>query len=207
MNMKKRAVKICVSILVFLLVAIGIVIGGLVFAFSYERNKRPDDDISKAIYEAVGRKKAYYYGKEYFRSGKVAMYAYVVRDYEDEKLLTNIVEAANAVLKEKEVTQKIQLAIWEEMSGGSETVVSLYNYYDGVDGYEQYTALQNLYISGTNRSIKGDASPYNKASTYINLPDIKRLVVSKKIAQNAEEEGIDWYEVWSDLEYYEVLED
>ena len=53
----------------------------------------------------------------------------------------------------------------------------------------------------------GDDSIYNKASTYINLPDIKSLVVEKKIDQSAEEEGIDWYEIWPDLEYYEVLED
>ena len=47
---------------------------------------------------------------------------------------------------------------------------------------------------------------YNKAVTYINLPDIKRLCISKEIAHDAEENGIDWYEIWPDLEYFEVTE-
>lgn len=98
------------------------------------------------------------------------------------------------------------MAVREEMPGGLETVVSLYNYFEDEGRYERYEFFQCLDISGTERSNKGDASPYNKASTYINLPDIKRLVVTEKIAENAEEEGIDWYEVWTDLEYYEVYE-
>ena len=49
-------------------------------------------------------------------------------------------------------------------------------------------------------------SPYDKQSININLPDIKSLVVSEKIARSAEKEGIDWYEIWPDLEYYKVLE-
>lgn len=57
------------------------------------------------------------------------------------------------------------------------------------------------------RPLLNDYSPFDKLSTYINLPDIKSLAVSKKIAQIAEEEGIDWYEIWPDLEHYRVFED
>lgn len=119
-----------------------------------------------------------------------------------------MVEAINAVMKEKEMSEKINLGIREKIpGGGTEGVVSLSNYYENEDGCGKYKFLQSLYICGTEDSTKGDASPYNKVATYINLPDIKRLVVSKKIAQNAEEEGIDWYEIWPDLEYFEVTED
>lgn len=121
--------------------------------------------------------------------------------------MTDMVEAANAVVAEKKVTKKIRLVIREKMPGGTEAVVSLRNYYESEDVFEQYGSFQNLNIYGTERSNKGNASPYNKASTYINLPDVKSLVVSQKIAKNAEEEGIDWYEIWPDWEYYEVLED
>ena len=206
--MKKRNAKMYVSIFVLLSAVTVGVIGGLVFAFSYERNKRPDDDISQAIYEAVGREKVHYYGKEYYNSGKIAVYQYTVYDYEDEKLLMDMVVAANTAIQEKASTEKINLVIWEEVSSGAYQILAeLSNYYEYKDGYEQYKSLQSLDIVGSKFSHMECGRLYNRASTYINLPDIKNLVVNEKIAQSAEEEGIDWYKIWPELEYYEVFED
>ncbi|MBD5523579.1 MAG: hypothetical protein HDR04_04015 [Lachnospiraceae bacterium] len=199
--MKNRMPKIYALILTLLLVMTATGCGEV---FRTEVNENPDDDISRAIYEAVGRKKVHYYGKKTSESGEKAVYKYTVNDYEDENLLADMVEAANTVMKEKEMTEKIDLAILEKMAGGTEGMVSLCNYYEYEDENQQYETLQCLRISGSKHSNKG--SLYNKASTYINLPDIKSLVVSEKIDQNAEEEGIDWYEIWPDLEYYKVLE-
>ena len=203
--MKKRMPKIYTLILLLLS---SMIVAGCGEGFRADVNKRPDDDISEAIYEAVGRKKVYYYSKRSDNSEKIVFYEYLVHDYEDEDVLTDMIKAVNAVVKEKEISEKICLAIREKIpgGGGTEGVVSLSNYYETENGYEKYESLQNLYIHGTEDSIKGNASPYNKAAIYINIPDIKRLVVEKKIAKTAEEEGIDWYEIWPDLEYYEVLE-
>ncbi|MDE6627385.1 MAG: hypothetical protein K2K56_13605 [Lachnospiraceae bacterium] len=187
-----------------------IIVSGCGEIFMHEVNKSPDDDISKAIYEAVERKKVHYHGKQSSNSGEIAWYEYTVHDYEDENVLTNMVEAVNAVMIEKETTEKICVVIREETmeGGGTEGVASLCNYYENGDEFEKYESLQSLYIYGTERSImRKRGSPYDKVSTYINLPDIKRLTVSKKIAQSVEEEGIDWYEIWPDLEYYEVLDE
>lgn len=202
--MRNQMPKIYALIFVLLLVMIVTGCGGSLLQL--KRSKKPDDEISKAIDEAVGRKKVHYHGKEYCNSDEVVWYEYTVYDYEDENLLTDMVEAANAAIEEKETTENIHLEIREEMPGGIEGVASLCNYYENEDGYIKYNFLQNLYIRGTKRSNRGERSPYNKASTYINLPDIKRLVVTEKIAQNAEDEEVDWYEIWPDLEYYEVLE-
>lgn len=110
-------------------------------------------------------------------------------------------------VKEKEKTVKINLVLREETpGGGTEAVTSLRTYYEGEDGYELFGSFQNLLIYGTDVSIMRDRSPYDKLSTYINLPDVKSLSVSKKIAKKAEEEGIDWYEIWPDLEHYRVYE-
>lgn len=178
--MKKQMPKVCVTILALLLVIIVIVIGFIVFLFDYERGKRSDNSVGIVIYD------------------------YLVHDYESENMLVDMAEAVNIVMKEKKIIKKIRLVIREEMPGGTEAIVSLRNYYENGDIFEQYGSLQSLHIYGTERSDKGDSSPYNKASTYINLPDIKSLVVSQKIAKTAEEEGIGWYEIWPDLEYYEV---
>ena len=174
--------------------------------FTYGGNQKPDDDISKAIYKAVGRRKVYYSGKSSVHPDDVAIYEYLVHDYKDENVLQNMVEAANAVMKEKEMTGKKDLDLREVVPGGSEPVASLRTYYEGEDGDEEYGSFQNLHIYGTVHSKMSDRSPYDKLSTYINLPNIKSLAVSKKIAQKAEEEGIDWYEIWPDLEHYRVFE-
>ena len=36
------------------------------------------------------------------------------------------------------------------------------------------------------------------------LNSYKFLTISEKIKKNAEEEGIDWYEIWTNLEEFEV---
>lgn len=201
--MKKLMSKMYIFILVLLSVMIVIGCGEI---FMYGGNHRPDDDISKAIYEAVGRKKVYYSGTEIYDSEDKVVYDYLVHDYKDENVLENMVKAANAVMEEKELTGKINLDLREEVPGGNEPVASIRTYYEDEDGCEEYESFQNLHIYGTELSIMSRHSPYDKLSTYINLPDIKSLTVSKKIAQIAEDEGIDWYEIWPELEHYRVLE-
>ena len=201
--MGKRIARKSAKILICIL---SVVIIGCSFGL-FQRDKKYDDDISKVIYEAVDEKKIYYEGKEDAGLDVVAiMYNYVVYDYEDENLLMDMAEAVNAVIKEKKLSKKIHIVIWGKMPGGTEPVVSLRNYYKNEEGYEQYEFLQCLYIYGNDISYMGDDSIYNKASTYINLPDIKSLVIEKKIDQSAEDEGINWYEIWPELEHYKVLE-
>lgn len=203
-------IKLCVIVAALLIAfrVFVIVIGCLLIAFrSYEKKYEPDDNISEAIYEAVGDEKVRYCGKKYINPGKLgvsgefAIYTYQIRDHEDENLLTDMAEAANTVIEGKRVAQKIGVVIEEEfVSGAYRTAISLRNYYEEEDGYRQYDSFQNLYIGET------IFDTYNKAETYINLPDIKRLCISKEIARDAEENGIDWYEIWPDLEYYEVTD-
>ena len=196
--MKKRMVKICVFILLLL--------SAMIVKGQFGGNQLPNDNISRAIYKAVGRRKVHYLSKEYSKSGEIAFYSYTMMIHDDsyEKVLTKMVEAVNTVLEEKEITDKICLVIEEKIPGGYTGVASIKNYYEIEDGYETYESLQNLNIGGSEDF--NPRSPGNRSSTYINLPDIKRLVVEENIAQNAEEEGIDWCEVWPDLEYYAVRE-
>ena len=201
--MNSRMPKMCVLILTLLSVMI---VTGCGEGLRNDVNKKPDDDISKAICEAVGRKKVYYQGKSSINPDEIGVYEYLVHDYEDENVLADMVEAANSVMEEKEVTEKNKLVLREKIPGGTEAVASLRTYYEGENEYEQYDSFQTLYIYGTELSfMRQRDSPYDKLSTYTKLPDIKSLVVSQKIAQSAEDEGIDWYEIWPDLEHYKVL--
>ncbi|MDE7177568.1 MAG: hypothetical protein K2O59_07090 [Lachnospiraceae bacterium] len=202
--MKKPMSIMCALILTLLA---GMIVTGCGEAFIREVNKSHDDDISKAIYEAVGRKKVHYWGKTSYNSDETDTYEYLIHDYKDENVLKDMVEAANVVMKEKATTEKKDLLLLDKVSGRYEPVVSIRTYYECQDECFQYESFQTLFIYGTDQSTKSDNNPYDKLSTYIDLPDIKSLAVSKKIAQIAEEEGIDWYEIWPDLEHYKVFED
>lgn len=115
-----RLIRICVIIPALLIAAkivvkavkvVVIVVGYFFIVVSslipYEKKYEPDDNISKAIYEAVGDEKVRYCGKKYINPGKLgvsgeyAIYTYQIRDHEDENLLTDMVEAANTVIEGK----------------------------------------------------------------------------------------------------------
>ena len=45
---------------------------------------------------------------------------------------------------------------------------------------------------------------YNEVSTYEDLKDIKSLILEVDINERMEEGGVDWYEIWPDLEHYDI---
>ena len=171
-----------------------------------ESNKKPNDDISKIIGEAVGES-AFYLGNTTYGEEKEAyiVYDYLIKDYDDEDLFSRVVMTANEVAKAIE-NEKVCLKIilWEEIPGGREAAVVISNFENRDDSFIWYPRFQYLKILGNRHSLYGEQSRYNKATTYISAENIKSLVVTDKIAENAKAEGVDWYEIWPDLEYYEV---
>ena len=163
-------------------------------------NKKADDSISEAIYRALGEK-VYYCSKEEIEPD-ICTYNFLIRDSEDTTLLIDFVNAINEELA-KGTARKVRIQIMQEISGGKEPIVVLYNYYKKGNDYKVYEGLQRIEILGTRVADKDDEYIYNNPTTYINLKNVKYLVVSEKIVQNAKEKDIDWYEIWPELEYYE----
>lgn len=163
------------------------------------KNQKADDEISKAIYDKIGRK-AYYEGKE-DRNWNEVWYNYLIRDKKDENLLADIVSTVNLQLEENDIDKKIVIAIWEEISGGETQIAKISNYDNGKIGNFRCQYLYYLVIRGNDIA---DYSSYNQASFYPVLEGIEYLEVIEKVNKNAEEEGIDWYEVFPDLKGYEV---
>lgn len=96
------------------------------------KNQKADDEISKAIYDKIGRK-AYYGGKE-DRNWNEVWYNYLIRDKKDENLLADIVSTVNHQLEENDIDKKIVIAIWEEISGGETQIAKISNYDNGKIG-------------------------------------------------------------------------
>lgn len=163
------------------------------------KNQKADDEISKAIYDKIGRK-AYYEGKE-DKSWNEVWYNYSIRDKKDENLLADIVETVNLQLEENNENKIIVVAIWEEISGGETQIVKISNDDNGKIGKFRCQYLYYLVIRGNQIA---DYSSYNQASSYPVLEGIEYLEVSEKVNKNAEDESIDWYEIFLDLKGYEV---
>lgn len=90
--------------------------------------------------------------------------------------------------------------IWEVIPGGTRTIVCLSNYCENDSEYESYETLQCLDIRGAHE----ENELYNEVSTYENLKDIKALILEIDINESMEEEGVDWYEIWPDLEHIDI---
>ena len=43
-----------------------------------------------------------------------------------------------------------------------------------------------------------------RVSAYENFKDIKVLILEVDINERMEEEGVDWYEIWPDLEHFDI---
>ena len=163
------------------------------------KNERADDKISQVIYDQLGTKMCYH--DRYLNTEEqVQYYFYIVNDYEDENLLVDMAETVNNKLKEDRIHSRICLVIWEVIPGGTRTMVCLSNYYENDSEYESYETLQCLDIRGTH----GEDELYNEVSTYENLKDIKALILEVDINESMEEEGVDWYEIWPDLEHFDI---
>lgn len=163
-------------------------------------SQKADDDISKAIKKNIG-KKVYYEGKSTSESGAIR-YTYLLRDSQDKGLLSDLVDIVNEKLAEENTEELIVLAIREKISGGETPIVTIRNYDKNEVAASESKCLNYIIIYGNEIA---DYSSYNKASFYPTMEGIEYLEVIDKVNQSAEDEGIDWYEVFPDLKGYEVF--
>ena len=94
----------------------------------YNHNEKPDDEISKSIKKALG-KKVYYQGKDV--NDDWCRYTYLIKDYDDENLIQEIIDAVEEAMEDTNITyQYISIVLVEVFPGATETVASISNYYE-----------------------------------------------------------------------------
>lgn len=163
-------------------------------------SQKADDGISKAINKNIG-KKVYYEGKSTSESGAIR-YTYLLRDSQDKGLLSDLVDIVNEKLAEENTEEIIVLAIREKIPGGETPIATMCNYDENEVVASENQCLKYIIIYGNEIA---DYSSYNKASFYPTMEGIEYLEVIDIVNQSAEDEGIDWYEVFPDLKGYEVF--
>ena len=150
----------------------------------------PYDKFSRAIYREMGDDIWYYY-KDKGRSGEKEYY-YII-----EKCDRDTITRFSKVLNDLAQEEKKKIAIYVEVEDpyGSESALNLKNYSNNNSEQADYERFYALSISYPDFE-EGLRNP----QTYTGIEGIKYLRIDSEMQKRAEEQGIDWYEVWPDLE-------
>ena len=150
----------------------------------------PYDKFSRAIYREMGDDIWYYY-KDKGQSGEKEYY-YII-----EKCDRDTITRFSKVLNDLAQEEKKKIAIYVEVEDpyGSESVLNLKNYSNNNSEQADYERFYALSISYPDFE-EGLRNP----QTCTGIEGIKYLRIDSEMQKRAEEQGIDWYEVWPDLE-------
>ena len=101
--------------------------------------------------------------------------------------------------KAEELKKKYEILapVEVENTHGSESVLSLKNYSNDNSEQADYEGFYALSISYFKNS---EEERLKDPQTYTGIEGIKYLEINTEIQKKAEEQGIDWYEIWPDLE-------
>ena len=152
----------------------------------------PYDKFSRAIYREMGDDIWYHYKKK-GRSGEKE-YCFVIEKC-DRDTLTRFTKILNNLGQKEKKKIAVYLAI--ENAHGLESALNLKNYTNDNSeqaDYEGFYALSTSYLDNTAQESLKDPQ------TYTGIEGIKYLRIDSEMQKRAEEQGIDWYEIWPDLE-------
>ena len=152
----------------------------------------PYDKFSRAIYREMGDD-IWYYHKEKGRSGEKKYY-YIIEKC-DRDTITRFAKILNNLGQKEKKKIAVYLAI--ENAHGLESALNLKNYTNDNSeqaDYEGFYALSTSYLDNTAQESLKDPQ------TYTGIEGIKYLRIDSEMQKRAEEQGIDWYEIWPDLE-------
>ncbi len=159
---------------------------------NFPRHEIPNDKFSYVVCKELGDDIWYYYKKK-GRSGEKE-YCFVIEKC-DRDTITRLAKVLNDLgQKEK---KKTAVYVKVENGHGVESVLSLKNYSNDNSKQADYEGFYALSIS---YFMNSDEESFKNPQTYTGIEGIKHLRIDSEMQKRAEEQGIDWYEVWPDLE-------
>lgn len=179
---------------ILLLVAMLFLSNGCNKAKQYQN--KPDDSVSNVVCSLVG-KEVYYRNK--ITIGDVTRYNFLLAN-NDEKNLKDLVASFNVAIEGN--TNKVKMCIGTVVSYGIEYPITLTNYSEDDIQVAYYKGLKVLELSYPKAT---PLSFYTDPNTFLCLEDIRILRIDGEMQKKAEDEEIDWYEEWPELESIESL--
>ena len=156
----------------------------------------PYDKFSRAIYREMGDDIWYYY-KDKGRSGEKEYY-YIIEKC-DRDTITRFAKVLNDLAQEEK--KKIAIYVEVEDPYGSESVLNLKNYSNDNSEQADYERFYALSIS-----YPDFEEELRNPQTYTGIEGIKYLRIDSEMQKRAEEQRIDWYEIWPDLEDVVIID-
>ena len=164
------------------------------------KNEKPDDAITMATYEAIGEE-FYYLGKEQYTGA----YRYLIRHFDNKQqdVLCDAIAAINEIIRKEDVEEKVCIIFCRELSGGATSnCLIMTNYSDDELEKPDCEGLQHLIITGCHY----DDCMCKKLNTYTSLSDIKYMEIDVNIQKKFKDEGMEWFDIYSNLENIELLD-
>lgn len=164
----------------------------------------PDDDISETIYGYVGDVFDYM-GKEECYDGAIIYKFFSGYESLTKENITLFSEATSSVFIEGNDRIIVELDV--QIPGGwggacsFQNYIPLSRYYDPDQEYEVFPELSVYCITWQDLSDPILLEP----SVFTDAKDVKYLYIANKMREKADEEGIDWYSIWPDLEGIETF--
>lgn len=169
---------------------------------------KPDDEISKSVYNAVGTDELLYMGAR--KTNNCLEYGYAFRNLPlKEEVLEEVIQAVNRTIEEEGMNEAVLVHFCVVMEEGRNIQCAVVSncpkdsrYLDDFQGGMLDTVLiqeiEGLYV-------ERDDFFYD-IEMYKGIKGIKHLEITQWINMVSEKRGIDWYEWWPELEDVTVME-
>ena len=187
--------------LIFVL-AVYIILAGIILWLGSDR--LPKDPVARYMVQENAGKIHFEGTRRVYFGG--AVYNFMLTDYDDPELLSTIIQTFKDAIRKCDPDYRWfyrGICLWESYNDPNikSATIDILDYYDSNQRYDDFQCIE---ISGF--PAESPEAIYNHADTYLQLKNVKTLVVTPKIDRDAKENGIDWFEVWPELEHYEVRE-
>ena len=203
--MKELTKKSRIRIFIIADILISIIVSSAIFAGAfwftdyvqdgYKRyNKKPDDELSRSVQETVGAD-FYYRGKHEADFGGV-WYLYLIKK-KDKAAVATLVNALNDAVEGEQRKIGVQVYTDGYIHGRLEPLFLVKNFSDDGLKSPDYDGMCAICIREPDHA--SDECFYNP-SIYIGIEGIRKLRIDSEMQEKAEKEGIDWYEIWPELE-------
>ncbi len=159
---------------------------------NFPRHEIPNDNFSYVVCKEMKNDIWYHYKKK-GRSGEKE-YCFVIEKC-DRDTITRFAKVLNDLGKKEK--KKTAVYVKVENTHGVESVLSLKNYSNDNSEQADYEGFYALSIS---YFMNSEEESLKNPQTYTGIEGIKHLRIDSEMQKRAEEQGIDWYEVWPDLE-------
>ncbi len=188
--------------LIFVL-AVYIILAGIILWLGSDR--LPKDPVARYMVQENAGKIRFMWESDVIYGGVI--FSFMLTDHDDPELIRTVLQTFKDAVRKCDPRARGAyrgFSLWALSDNldfkSSVITITDFSYYSS----HRYDDFQCVEILGF--PLESPEAIYNHADTYLQLKNVKTLIVTPEIDRDAKENGIDWFEVWPELEHFEVRE-